>query len=343
MQTGSRSATVIGITLGDINGVGPEVALKAAHRRWPAGTRLVLIGSGQALALQAGSLDVPCPPVWDPASGVPPTRKISYWDPTPTVRPHSRPGRLTAEAASAAHGWILSAVDACLDGTLDAMVTAPINKAGFELAGIEYPGHTELLAQRTKTDRFAMMLFGGPLRVVLVTRHIPLRDVPAAVDARSIEDAVVLAHQALPWLGLPSGRIAVCGLNPHAGDEGKIGHEDRDIVAPAVRALRRRRIDVQGPLPADTVFHQARLGAYDAVVAMYHDQGLAPLKTVAFDEGVNLTLGLPIVRTSPDHGTAYPIAGTGVARETSMVEAIRTALSLAQRPNPWRRTRPTPQ
>jgi 4-hydroxythreonine-4-phosphate dehydrogenase len=331
---------VVGITLGDINGVGPEVALKAAQRRWPAGTRLVLIGSAPALAAQAAALEIPCPPAWDPATGVAPSRKVTCWDPTPGVRPRWRPGRLAADAGLAAHGWILAAVDGCLGGTLDAMVTAPINKAGFELAGVTFPGHTELLAHRTETRRFAMMLFGGPLRVVLVTRHLPLRAVAEAVTAPAIEEAVTLVHEALPWLGLPTGRIAVCGLNPHAGDGGRIGHEDRDIVAPVVRALRRRRIDVQGPFAADTVFHQARLGAFDAVVAMYHDQGLAPLKTIAFDEGVNLTLGLPIVRTSPDHGTAYPIAGTGVAREASMVEAIRTALMLTHRPNPWRRTPP---
>ncbi len=324
----------VGITLGDINGVGPEVALKAAHRRWPAGTRMVLIGSRQALSEEARSLGLPEPAPWEPGEN-PPARKISQWDPTPNLCPRRRPGKLTADAGAAAARWIEAAIDACLAGTLDGMVTAPINKAGFEMAGIDVPGHTELLAERTKAKRFAMMLFGGPLRVVLVTRHLPLREVADAVTGPAIDEAVILTHQALPWMGLDSARIAVCGLNPHASDGGKIGREDLDVVAPAIRRLRKKKINVAGPFPADTVFHQAVQGEYDAVVAMYHDQGLGPLKTLAFDEGVNLTLGLPIIRTSPDHGTAYGIAGRGIARDTSMVEAIRTALDLAKRKNPW--------
>jgi 4-hydroxythreonine-4-phosphate dehydrogenase len=217
------------------------------------------------------------------------------------------------------------------------MVTAPINKEGFARAGIDFPGHTELLAACTGARRFAMMLFGGGLRVVLATRHIPLREVARRLNPSALREAVTLTHQALPWLGLPRARIAVCGLNPHAGDGGRLGDEEKRWIGPVLRGLRRRGFDIAGPLPADTVFHHARCGDYDAVVALYHDQGLAPLKTLAFDEGVNLTLGLPIVRTSPDHGTAYDLAGRGAANPSSMVAAVGAAVTLAGRPNPWAR------
>jgi 4-hydroxythreonine-4-phosphate dehydrogenase len=245
------------------------------------------------------------------------------------------PGLIRVDASRAAHTWICEAVTACRAGILDAMVTAPISKEGFARAGIDVPGHTELLADLTRTRRFAMMLFGGCLRVTLVTRHVPLRRVPAMLTRPRIRQAIELTHAALPWLGVARSRIAVCGLNPHAGDGGTIGTEEQTVIAPVIRSLRRKHLDVLGPVPADTVFHEAHRGDYDAVVAMYHDQGLGPLKMLAFDTGVNLTLGLPIVRTSPDHGTAFAIAGTGTAREGSMLEAIKTAHRLALQPNPW--------
>jgi 4-hydroxythreonine-4-phosphate dehydrogenase len=180
-----------------------------------------------------------------------------------------------------------------------------------------------------------MMRCGGRLRVVLATRHIPLRDVPRAVTRAVILEAAALAAEALPWLGVRCGGAAVCGLNPHAGDGGALGREEIDTVAPAIRAARRRGLAVSGPYPADTVFHEALAGRHAAVVALYHDQGLAALKTVSFDEGVNVTLGLPIVRTSPDHGTAFNIAGRGIANPSSMAAALRMAAELARRPNPW--------
>jgi 4-hydroxythreonine-4-phosphate dehydrogenase len=172
--------------------------------------------------------------------------------------------------------------------------------------------------------------------VILVTRHIPLARVPRALTRKAIEEAITLTAEALPWMGVRRARIGVCGLNPHAGEGGSIGREESTVISPTIRALRKRGLNVSGPHPADTIFHQAARGDYDAVVAMYHDQGLAPLKLIAFDCGVNVTLGLPIVRTSPDHGTAYAIAGRGVADPSSMVEAIRQAYLLAQKRNPWR-------
>jgi 4-hydroxythreonine-4-phosphate dehydrogenase len=182
-----------------------------------------------------------------------------------------------------------------------------------------------------------MMLIGGGIRVVLATRHVALRDVPSLITTECIVSAGELAVTALPWLGAGKATLAVCGLNPHAGDGGVLGGEEKSTILPAVRALRRKGFKVVGPIPADTVFHAAARGDYGAVLAMYHDQGLGPLKTIAFDTGVNITLGLPILRTSPDHGTAFDIAGKGIANPLSMVNAVLLAYKLALRTNPWAR------
>ncbi len=326
----------IGITLGDVNGIGPEVTLRAVlQHRWPAGVRFVLIGSPEVLAAQARQLNLTPPPVVRALSER--TRaRVVIWDPA-----HSKlrwtPGRLVTAASTAAAAWITAAVQACRSGELDGMVTAPISKEGFHRAGVQVPGHTEMLADLCGTRRFAMMLFGGPLRVVLATRHIPLAEVPRALTAVELEKAIRLTAEALPWLGARRSRVAVCGLNPHAGEGGDLGREELDLMAPVIRTLKKSGVRVHGPLPGDTVFHEAARGDYDAVVAMYHDQGLAPLKLIAFDSGVNLTLGLPIVRTSPDHGTAFAIAGKKQARPNSMREAIRWAIRLAGKKNPWRK------
>jgi 4-hydroxythreonine-4-phosphate dehydrogenase len=326
----------IGISAGDLNGIGPEVALKAlTERPVPDNLRAVLIGSPSAFATPLRQLRLPPLPAWSPADG-PPTAPVSLWNPAPRLAPVHRPGQLTVSAARAAHAWICAGVTACLDQTLDGLVTAPISKEGFHRAGINVPGHTELLADLTGAKKIAMMLYGGPLRVVLATRHIPIAAVPGALNRPLIRDTLHQTDTALRWMGLRRRRIAVCGLNPHAGEGGDIGHEDRDLIAPAVRAAQRAGLDAHGPLPGDTVFHAAARGDYDAVIAMYHDQGLAPLKLIAFDTGVNLTLGLPIVRTSPDHGTAFAIAGTNRADPSSMASALEQAHRLAQRPNPWR-------
>lgn len=327
-----RTPLHIGITLGDLNGIGPEVALKAVYRRrWPAGAKFVLVGNHTVVADQARRLGLPCPPAGEPGHRA----RVVLWDPAP-VRLRWRPGTLDPAVSATAAGWIRAAVAACRDGRLHAMVTAPISKEGFHRAGIHVPGHTEMLAELCGVRRFAMMLFGGPLRVVLATRHVPLADVPRALTPAVVEDAIRLTAEALPWMGSRRGRVAVCGLNPHAGEGGDLGREDLDVIAPVVRRLRARGLRVEGPLPGDTVFHHAARGAYDAVVAMYHDQGLAPLKLIAFDSGVNVTLGLPIVRTSPDHGTAFDIAGRNRANPASMAEAVHWAIRLARRDNPWR-------
>lgn len=325
----------IGITLGDINGIGPEVALKAVYRtRQPSGVQFVLIGHPEILAEQAAALGLPVPRTGKLED--PPRMRVFCWSPV-RLKLTWRPGELDPDASAAAGEWIMAGVDACLRGQLDALVTAPISKEGFHRAGINAPGHTEMLAELCGVSRFGMMLFGGSLRVVLATRHIPLREVPNALTRETVEEAIRLTAEALPWLGARRARIAVCGLNPHAGEGGDLGDEEEKIIKPVISRLQAGGLRVEGPLAGDAVFHLAAKGEYDAVVAMYHDQGLAPLKLLAFDQGVNLTLGLPIVRTAPDHGTAFGIAGQNRASAASMAEAIRWAARLARRRNPWPR------
>ena len=323
----------IGITAGDPNGIGPEVALRAALRPQPADRRLVLIGHREVWERAARLIGRPLPPEVPDLSAPLPRR--STWDPDMAPPPADRPGQVRADAARAAYAYILSAAAAALNGRLDAIVTAPITKEAFMRAGIREPGHTELLARLTGTRRYAMMLFGDKIRVVLATRHLPLRKVADALTADAVVEAVEMLARALPWMGFRRARIGVCGLNPHAGDGGALGDEEQTVIAPALARCRRRGWNVAGPIPADAIFHQHLAGTYDAVVAMYHDQGLGPMKMLSFATGVNLTLGLPIVRTSPDHGTAFDLAGTGRADPSSTCAALDWAARLAARKNPW--------
>jgi 4-hydroxythreonine-4-phosphate dehydrogenase len=295
----------IGITCGDVNGIGPEIAIKAVSEFWTPGIEFFPIGPEQVFD---------SPAAWR----IPFAGKLT-------------PGKITAEASKTAVAAIERAVRGCLDGELDAMVTAPICKEGLKLAGIDYPGHTEMIAELTGTKRYGMMLMGKGLRVMLATRHLPLRDVADALTKENILEAIELTGEALKWFGLDNGRIGVCGLNPHAGDGGALGTEEAKIIAPAIASARAKGFNAIGPVPADVIFFQALEKQYDAVVAMYHDQGLGPVKMHAFDCGVNLTLGLPIIRTSPDHGTAFNIAGKNIAKPDSMIAAIETAIALAGR------------
>ena len=312
----------IAITVGDINGIGPEVVLKAVHNhKWPHDLRFVIIGHKNTLTFTQPKHSPP----------------ITLLEPPQTPRAlRYHPGKIRADASAAAVAWIEAAVLGCLAGEFDAMVTAPICKEGLHKAGIQIPGHTEYLAALTKTTNFAMMLIGGPLRVVLATRHIPYRAVPKQLTAAKITTAATLAAQSLPWLGLPDGKIGICALNPHGGDGGVLGTEEQTVITPTIRQMQKHRLPVVGPIPADVIFHQAVHGQYAAVVAMYHDQGLAPLKMLAFNSGVNLTLGLPIIRTSPDHGTAFDIAGKDKADASSMIAAIKLAYRLSKKANPWK-------
>ena len=240
-------------------------------------------------------------------------------------------GVLSGEAGRAAYETIVRAVDDARERRVDGIATAPINKEAFRLAGLPWSGHTDLLAHLTGAQHVAMMFHSSALRVVLATVHIALAEVPLALTQPSLEATIALTARELPRFGLASPRIAVAGLNPHAGEHGLFGREEGTVIVPAIAACRARGIDVSGPWPGDTVFLRAHRGEFDVVVACYHDQGLIPVKLLAFGEAVNVTLGLPLVRTSVDHGTAFDIAGQGVADPQSMIAAVLLAAKLSSR------------
>lgn len=323
-----------GISLGDVTGIGPEVTLRAiAAESRSNQSRYLLIGDPACVLRTNQKLALGL--TLHPFSGYDAPAGIYCVNPQSSALPEN----LACGSSPAAHAAVAALRDAgerCLRGEIDAMITAPVNKESIIEAGYDFVGQTEFLSDLAGARRTAMMLLGPDergrwLRVALATIHIPLKTVSSRLTAEKITLAVELAAQACHDLGLPRARIAVCGLNPHAGEGGKFGDEEITTIAPAVRSLRQRSFDVTGPLSGDTVFHYALRGDFDAVVAMYHDQGLAPLKAVAFDNGINWTLGLPFIRTSPDHGTAYDIAGQGIANPSSMIAAMRLARQLAER------------
>jgi len=321
----------IGITLGDVAGIGPEVTLKALVSESASDdTRYLLIGdAGHARRLNEHfGLNLPL----QTFGGWKEPGRFFILNPLSESLPADLVEGSPA-AARAAMAWLEEGARLCLRQELDAMVTAPVNKASIIRAGHAFVGQTEFLSQLAGAERTAMMLLGQDaggrwLRVALATIHIPLRMVAEHISEAKIQLVIELAARACRDLGLARARIAVCGLNPHAGEGGQMGDEEQTVIGPAILAAQRRGLEVVGPLSGDAVFHHALRGEYDAVVAMYHDQGLAPLKAVAFDTGVNWTLGLPFIRTSPDHGTAYDIAGQGLANPSSMISAIRLAKSL---------------
>ena len=323
----------LGITLGDITGIGPEVALRAVAREVVADedTRYVLIGDNAVVRELCGLLGVEADlPRWSDRAEV--ASRVYVHDPETAPLPRDLPAG-APEASLAAVRWLREGARLCLAGELAGMVTAPVSKEAVLRSGQPFIGQTEFLSDLAAAPRTAMMLLGHDdrgrwLRVALATTHLPLKDVAAALTVGGIAQTIELAAEACARLGLGRRRIAVCGLNPHAGEGGRMGREELDIIAPAVALARSRGVDCHGPSAADTVFHQVFRGDFDAVVAMYHDQGLVPLKMVAFDTGVNWTLGLPFVRTSPDHGTAYDLAGRGLADPSSMEAAIRLARQL---------------
>jgi 4-hydroxythreonine-4-phosphate dehydrogenase len=321
----------IGIALGDVTGVGPEVALKAvAAEAKKDGAQYVFIGDENLLEKLNRKLPRPLP-----------LKKLSenngrFFTTNPfdkklsTKLPNGSP-----LAANAAMASLREGAKRCLSGELAALVTAPVNKEAIIRAGHKnFVGQTEFLSGVAGAKRTAMMLLGHDdqnrwLRVALATIHISIKSVPKKLTAKKIALAIELAAQACRDLQLPRARVAVAGLNPHAGEGGEFGDEEIKLIAPVISALKKKGMDITGPLSGDTVFYYALRGDFDAVVAMYHDQGLAPLKAVAFDTGVNWTLGLPFIRTSPDHGTAYDIAGKWEANPSSMIAAIRLAKQLA--------------
>jgi 4-hydroxythreonine-4-phosphate dehydrogenase len=333
----------LGISLGDVTGIGPEVALKAvAAESKNDDTKYLLIGNENVLARlnEKLSLNLPLKKLMGQASCVS-SESEKFFVANPFAK--KIPAKLSAGASSAALAaisYLRDGAERCLRGELDALVTAPVNKesiihAGHQFAGQKFVGQTEFLSQLAGAKRTAMMLLGHDdthrwLRVALSTIHVSIKSVPKKLTAEKISLAIELAAQACRDLKLPRAKIAVCGLNPHAGEGGEFGNEEIKIISPTIAALKKKGFDVVGPLSGDTVFHYALRGDFDAVVAMFHDQGLAPLKAVAFDTGVNWTLGLPFIRTSPDHGTAYDIAGKGIANPSSMIAAIRLAKQLAK-------------
>lgn len=322
---------VIGITMGDPAGIGPEIIMKALQgRSLRSFCRPVIIGHQSSL-LEAGRA-LGLPPLFSPAgkgSGGAGRGSIPLVK-TGRDGPLSRPGSVSARSGRLALAAIEKAVELVRAGAIAAVVTAPISKESIRKAGSPFPGHTEMLASLSGAKRYAMMLVGGPLRVSLATIHIPLKEVPPSLTTAGVLKVIELTWETLPAFKVRKPVIAVCGLNPHAGEGGIMGSEDRQVVAPAVKKAQRKGINVSGPYPADTIYHRAARGEFAAVVAMYHDQGLIAVKTLAFDTGVNLTLGLPFIRTSVDHGTAYDIAGTGVASPNSLIAAARLAADLAR-------------
>ena len=281
----------IGITSGDPSGIGPEIAARAsADRR---------------------VLDVCEPVVYAPDPGT-----------------MFKPGVLSGEAGRAACDVIARAVEDATCGRIAAIATAPVNKEAFRLAGLPWSGHTDLLAHLTGAPRVAMLFYSEVLRVVLATVHVALADVSRLLTQASMEATIDLTARELPRFGIAAPRIAVAGLNPHASEHGLFGREEETVISPAIAACRTRGIDVTGPFPGDTVFLRAHRGEFDVVVACYHDQGLIPIKLLAFGRAVNVTLGLPIIRTSVDHGTAFDIAGKGVADPESLIGAVLLAAKL---------------
>jgi len=281
----------VAITVGDPAGIGPEIARKAAA--------------------DARVRDVCEPVLYGPIDG------------------GFAPGVLSADAGRAAYQAVCDAVRDAQAGVVQAIATAPVNKLAFAKAGLPWKGHTDLLGHLTGRDDFAMMFWSEPLKVVLATVHVPLREVPALLTPDLVERIIALTARELPRFGIARPRLALAGLNPHAGEEGLLGDEDERVLRPAVAAMRARGVEIAGPFPGDTIFGRASRGEFDCVIACYHDQGLIPVKLLAFGHSVNVTLGLPIVRTSVDHGTAFDIAGQDKADPTSMITATLLAARLA--------------
>jgi len=327
----------LAITMGDPGGVGPEIIVKAVSspevRKCCAP---IVIGDPSVMEQAVALLKLPVKlRIIDSPKDSKPAKGIMEVIINPLLPPFRKGGmggfkrnRPTQEGGRAAAGCIQKAVQLALSKQVDGIVTAPISKEALKMAGMKWPGHTEMLADLTATRDCAMMIIGGPLRVILVTIHTALRNVADLITRRKIVRTILLAKKACAMLGIRRPRIAVAGLNPHAGEKGIFGDEEIRKIIPVVREAVKKGIPVSGPYPPDTIFHKAYIGDIDIIVCMYHDQGLIPLKMIAFEKGVNVTVGLPFIRTSPDHGTAYDIAWKGIADPSSMIEAIKLAAKL---------------
>lgn len=311
----------IGITMGDPAGIGPEIVLKALsyHGVYEVCSPVVL---GDKKLLE----DVAKNSIFNLKSSILNIKDLSNLNPK-TIKP-GRPNRACGEAVVS---YIEAGVHMALKGEIDALVTCPINKEALKMIDFPFPGHTEFLAHLTKTDDFVMMMVGGGLRVSLVTIHLGLKDAIKGITEEGVLKTIRLTNDGLrDYFSIPQPRIGIAGLNPHAGEGGLFGDEEKEVITPAIEEARRMGIQVIGPLSPDTIFYRAINGEFDGIVAMYHDQGLIPVKLLAFNSAVNVTLGLPIIRTSVDHGTAYDIAGKGIANPSSLIEAIRLASEMVK-------------
>ncbi|MFN8663034.1 MAG: 4-hydroxythreonine-4-phosphate dehydrogenase PdxA [Thermomicrobiales bacterium] len=323
----------LAITLGDPAGIGPEVVLKALmHEDVYAQADPLVIGDRRVLERTVTALGLPLD--IQPVSSL---RDATFSPGTVTLLDlgNADPatfaiGEESAVAGGAAVDYVFRACDLAMAGDVDAIVTAPLNKAAMHMAGYTYAGHTELLTERTHAPRVSMLLIGPGLRIVHVSTHVSLAEAIARVTPQRVEEVIQLAYDACRALGIAEPRIAVAGLNPHASEGGIFGNQEAESIIPAIAAARARGLNVSDPQPPDTVFLRATKGHYDIVVAQYHDQGHIPMKLLAFDSGVNVSYGLPVIRTSVDHGTAFDIAGKGVASESSMLAAIDVAVQMVR-------------
>lgn len=318
--------TLLALTMGDPAGIGPEITVKSLLKM-PGNVDCVVLGEIAAIerAMELTGTELLLNIISDPSAV-----KTGAINLLPTSSYTSHPiGTVTANAGQAAFVAIERAIELAMAGTVEGIVTAPIHKEALAAAGYTYPGHTEILADKAGAD-VAMMLANDDIRTVLVTIHMALRDAIDAADFEAQCAAIRLAHSGTKAMGVKSPRVAVAGLNPHAGEGGRFGREEIEIISPAIAACRAEGINVSGPWPGDTVFMAARNGDFDVVVAQYHDQGLIPVKYLGLEKGVNITLGLPFIRTSPDHGTAFDIAGKGIADPSSMLAAIKMADQLVR-------------
>jgi len=324
----------VAVTMGDAAGIGPEVVVKAlAREELYQLCRPLAIGDASVLPETREALRIPLAirPIAEVADARFEFGIIYVLDLANIDLAKLKMGKVSAMAGRAAVEYIVKAVELAMAGEVDAIATAPINKEAVRLGGCEHIGHTEILAELTGAPRCTTMLVGGPLRVAHVTRHVPLREVAELIAKERVLETILVAAEGLRQFGIEHPRLGVAALNPHGGEGGLLGREEIEEIAPAVEEARARGIDARGPYPADSIFFRALNGEFDAVVAMYHDQGHIPVKVYDFEGSVTVTLGLPIVRTSVDHGTAFDIAGKGVASPRSLIEAVKLAAEIAKR------------
>ena len=317
MESENREKSLIGITMGDPGGIGPEVILKAlTSPEIRAAANYVVIGSGKVLSNISDRVL---------------TDNISVLDLDNFTVNNALTHKPLPDSGKASVEYILKGLDLAINGKIDALVTAPISKEAIKLAGYDYAGHTELLKEKTSVENVVMFMVGKGLRVSFVTTHLAVNEISGAINQENVFSTIQITATGLKtFFGIDQPKIAVCGLNPHCGDGDCFGTEERDVIIPAIERAQEMGINCHGPLSADTVFNKALNGEFDIVVVQFHDQGAIPIKMYAFDSGVNITLGIPVIRTSPTHGTAFDIAGKGIADPGSMIEAIKTAVMMKE-------------